>query len=247
MDFVAAIKSGFRNYGNFRGTATRSEYWYWVLFIALAAIALSILESALWPMANYTMMPGQFGPEWSMGMQGIQGMQGNSPLSDIFGLGIIVPTLAVTARRFHDAGFSAKWLWLQAGSVLLVAAGMAGFVSYLVANQGMHYYASQEQIFLMYALTMLQVMAPALIYGLGYAVFQLIVTVRPSKSAADGNKYAAVTAAENTDIAAAVTAPTATAPEPAASATESEAPATAPKARKAAPKKRAAADDAPSE
>ena len=32
MSFVAAIQSGFRNYVNFKGRATRSEYWWWTLF-----------------------------------------------------------------------------------------------------------------------------------------------------------------------------------------------------------------------
>ena len=32
MSFTNAIKSGFRNYANFKGRATRSEYWWWTLF-----------------------------------------------------------------------------------------------------------------------------------------------------------------------------------------------------------------------
>ena len=32
MSFVAAVQSGFRNYVNFKGRATRSEYWWWALF-----------------------------------------------------------------------------------------------------------------------------------------------------------------------------------------------------------------------
>lgn len=35
MNFFEAIGSGFRNYFRFTGTATRSEYWYWILFIGL--------------------------------------------------------------------------------------------------------------------------------------------------------------------------------------------------------------------
>ncbi len=32
MSFVSAVQSGFRNYVNFKGRATRSEYWWWTLF-----------------------------------------------------------------------------------------------------------------------------------------------------------------------------------------------------------------------
>lgn len=35
MNLLQAIGSGFRNYFRFSGTASRSEYWYWILFIAL--------------------------------------------------------------------------------------------------------------------------------------------------------------------------------------------------------------------
>lgn len=45
MDFVGAIKAGFKNYVNFRGTATRPEYWYWVLFTFLVSLVLGAFES----------------------------------------------------------------------------------------------------------------------------------------------------------------------------------------------------------
>ena len=44
MDFVGAIKAGFKNYVNFRGTATRPEYWYWFLFTALVIIVLFSID-----------------------------------------------------------------------------------------------------------------------------------------------------------------------------------------------------------
>jgi len=43
MDFVGAIQAGFRNYANFRGVATRAEYWYFVLFVFLGGLALSTI------------------------------------------------------------------------------------------------------------------------------------------------------------------------------------------------------------
>jgi uncharacterized membrane protein YhaH (DUF805 family) len=44
MDFVGAIKAGFKNYVSFRGTATRPEFWYWILFTALVLIVASALD-----------------------------------------------------------------------------------------------------------------------------------------------------------------------------------------------------------
>ncbi len=46
MDFVGAIRAGFKNYVNFRGTATRPEYWYWVLFTSLVSIVTNALDGS---------------------------------------------------------------------------------------------------------------------------------------------------------------------------------------------------------
>lgn len=45
MDFVGAIKAGFQNYAVFKGTASRSEYWYWVLFTSLVGIVTNALDA----------------------------------------------------------------------------------------------------------------------------------------------------------------------------------------------------------
>ena len=41
MTFVAAIQSGFRNYANFKGRASRSEFWWWTLFTVIIQAATS--------------------------------------------------------------------------------------------------------------------------------------------------------------------------------------------------------------
>lgn len=46
MDFVGAIKAGFKNYANFRGTASRPEYWYWVLFILLVSVVANAIDNS---------------------------------------------------------------------------------------------------------------------------------------------------------------------------------------------------------
>src|SRR6516162_9226353 len=43
MTFFEAISSGFRNYVGFSGRASRSEFWYWVLFSVLVSIACQSL------------------------------------------------------------------------------------------------------------------------------------------------------------------------------------------------------------
>jgi uncharacterized membrane protein YhaH (DUF805 family) len=38
MTFGQAIANGFKNYVTWKGRATRAEYWWWTLFIYLAAL-----------------------------------------------------------------------------------------------------------------------------------------------------------------------------------------------------------------
>jgi len=42
MTFTESIRTCFTKYADFKGCATKSELWWWVLFIFIATIALSI-------------------------------------------------------------------------------------------------------------------------------------------------------------------------------------------------------------
>ena len=44
MTFSEAISSGFRNYVGFSGRASRSEFWFWILFTALVGIVTTIID-----------------------------------------------------------------------------------------------------------------------------------------------------------------------------------------------------------
>lgn len=88
MGFGEAIASGFRNYVNFSGRSDRPAYWYWVLFGLLAGIVTSILDSTIFPFSY------------------------PSPLNTIAGLILLLPGLAVSARRLHDIDRTAWWLLL---------------------------------------------------------------------------------------------------------------------------------------
>ena len=45
IGFGAAIQLGFKNYINFRGRATRAEYWWWFLFVFLGGVVTGIIDS----------------------------------------------------------------------------------------------------------------------------------------------------------------------------------------------------------
>jgi uncharacterized membrane protein YhaH (DUF805 family) len=76
MTFGEAIPNGFRKYATFEGRASRSEFWWWVLFVFLASL--------------------------------VAGFMGDI-VSAVVGLGLLVPNIAVTARRLHDIDRSGWW------------------------------------------------------------------------------------------------------------------------------------------
>ena len=47
MGFTEAIRSGFDNYANFNGRASRPAYWWWVLFGALVSLVTRVLDGLL--------------------------------------------------------------------------------------------------------------------------------------------------------------------------------------------------------
>lgn len=44
MTFSESIKIGFSKYADFNGRASRSEFWWWVLFIFLASLLLGVIS-----------------------------------------------------------------------------------------------------------------------------------------------------------------------------------------------------------
>ena len=99
MQFGEAIKNGFQNYANFRGVASRSEFWYWTLFTVLVSLGTSIVDSAIGLALD---------------------MQAFTLVNTLGSLALLLPGLAVAVRRFHDAGFSAWWYSIPQVATLVV-------------------------------------------------------------------------------------------------------------------------------
>ena len=79
MNFIEAIRSGFNNYFNFKERASKSAFWYFLLFEFIYFFIAGFL----------------------LGMMGVS--------DEVFGLAtlilvlpIAIPGIAVTARRIHD-------------------------------------------------------------------------------------------------------------------------------------------------
>lgn len=183
MDFAASVGSGFKNYGNFRGMATRSEFWYWALFTVLVSAATWTIDQAIGgttvPALDPALNTGNADLNYALSML-------NKPtvVSNIASIILLLPTLSVTARRFHDAGFSGKWQWLQAIPFAVVFVGLVG----LTVTAGVMTDIGEADMELAYGA--LGIFAAASLTGLAYFVFQLVLTLRTTRTAADGNKYA---------------------------------------------------------
>ena len=100
IGFRGAIVRGFKKYATFAGRASRSEYWWWTLFSAGSFWVLGILAAVI---GIQTSPDGGETP-------GLPAMP-LIILLMLFGLAVLVPTIAVTVRRLHDAGYSG-WLYL---------------------------------------------------------------------------------------------------------------------------------------
>ncbi len=99
IGFIDAVKRGFQKYAVFSGRASRAEYWWWWLGTLVVTFVLAILMVAFGSMTA--------GSSGEMGVGGIIFLI----LLVIWGLGVIVPSIAVAVRRLHDAGFSG-WFYL---------------------------------------------------------------------------------------------------------------------------------------
>jgi uncharacterized membrane protein YhaH (DUF805 family) len=79
-----------RNYAKFEGRAHRTEFWLFVLVNVAISLALSILDRILGTDGDY-----------------------GGLLQGVYGLAVLVPSLAVGARRLHDIGRSGWWQLLS--------------------------------------------------------------------------------------------------------------------------------------
>lgn len=88
MDFPTAVRTCFSKYVDFTGRARRSELWWFVLFTFLANLVASILDRML-------------GTDFDGSTNGLIGT--------LVSLAVLLPSLAVGARRLHDTGRSGWW------------------------------------------------------------------------------------------------------------------------------------------
>lgn len=117
MSFGNSVKHVLTNYATFRGRASRSEFWWFQLFVFIVGMILIIVDSAT------GLTVGASSEDFVIGDTVVPLVSsGVGILSTIFSLAILLPSLAVGVRRLHDSNKSG-WLMLL-GYVLICACGI---------------------------------------------------------------------------------------------------------------------------
>ena len=122
MGFSEAVRTCLQQkYATFSGRASRSEYWWFFLFVTLIALVFFGIGGGI------------------MGAAGIADVQAGGDIPTVaivfFGLGavfylaMLLPIIAVTVRRFHDRDLSG-WIYLAA-----IVLGFVPFVG-IIASIG---------------------------------------------------------------------------------------------------------------
>ena len=94
-----SIQTVLANYANFKGRARRSEYWWFFLFVNVTLVVLNFVAALITDVLIVFFV--------------------------VFGLTLLLPSLAVTARRLHDTNRSGRWM-------LLVFVPVVGWIVMLV-------------------------------------------------------------------------------------------------------------------
>jgi uncharacterized membrane protein YhaH (DUF805 family) len=110
MGIGEAVRSTYKNYANFLGTTSRSEYWLFILYTLMVTAVLSLIALAI-------IIFGSLGAVLLGANQGSSAAVGGVSASlifliivvGIFGLWLlasIIPYVSSTVRRVRDAGLS---------------------------------------------------------------------------------------------------------------------------------------------
>ena len=113
--FFNAVKVGIKQTFDFKGTASRAEFWFFMLFFMLMYGVVAIIDEATaattislldLPLGNFIPM-GMVDPEVGL-------------LELLYRPIMAIPTTSATVRRLHDIGRSGWWavLWVLPVPVL---------------------------------------------------------------------------------------------------------------------------------
>jgi uncharacterized membrane protein YhaH (DUF805 family) len=113
MTFVEAIKTGLSKYVTWKGRASRSEFWFFFLFVLASVIVASIIDGILGTTFK-TVNP----------LTGLEQSAGYGYVYLLVAVALFLPNLSVMVRRLHDTGRSGWWYWIVliplVGAIVLI-------------------------------------------------------------------------------------------------------------------------------
>jgi len=92
MNFTRAVSTGFSKYATFKGRASKSEFWWFMLFTVLCAG----IATSLYPDVDFS-PPHKIDPK-------------ETPIAALVKLVLFVPQISVLVRRLHDVDKSGWWV-----------------------------------------------------------------------------------------------------------------------------------------
>lgn len=93
MKFVDAVQEGLKLSFQTSGRSSRSEYWWFYLFMCLAQIPTLVLDVIFFPEITEEVSSG--------------------PITIILILLLLPSWISVSVRRLHDINRTGKWMWLS--------------------------------------------------------------------------------------------------------------------------------------
>ena len=117
MNFISSIKTCFKKYIDFKGRASRSEYWFFIWFFILLWVGL-LFAGEYWDESNlfYELSDSLYNTLNYLIISLIYG----------FPLICLIPLISVTIRRIHDIG--------QSGFVILIFV-FGFFIAFILKNE----------------------------------------------------------------------------------------------------------------
>jgi len=106
--FLDTLKN---RYAQFSGRASRSEFWYYVLFYVIGSILISFVDSLLGTTYTYEMATSHMATDGTE-IAAATMTQSIGYLSGIYSLALLIPSIAISIRRLHDTGKSGWWFLL---------------------------------------------------------------------------------------------------------------------------------------
>lgn len=126
MTFGESINVCLRQkYASFQGRATRSEFWWYALFIFIVNSVINILGSVITGASLMSTFSPDSLSEFGGGLLGGVGTIIFMIIGLIVWLYFLCPSISVIVRRLHDTGRSGWWYWIilvpfVGGLVLLI-------------------------------------------------------------------------------------------------------------------------------